>query len=235
MYFVLPEMSGVERQISTLSSILLIPTESPPVLSVAWTLVHEILFYSIFLFYFINSRIFYCIIASWFTLIVVNTFYELPINPYITSILNLEFFIGMAVAKIMPHANKLSIKVCLFIATLLIALSLSIISYTSVGSFRLLLAIGLGVLIIAYIQRDPHIRWSKFYVLLGCASYSIYLVHNPLLSVSQRIFANMNDSSLFGLFFGVITTTSAGILYYFAYEKRVIHLSKNLKRKIFNE
>lgn len=50
LYAALPALSASGgREFSVLSSVLLLPADRPPALSVAWTLVHELMFYTVLL------------------------------------------------------------------------------------------------------------------------------------------------------------------------------------------
>lgn len=58
-YVIFPTVShGVRSDFSFLSSLLLLPDTSPPALSVAWTLIHEMLFYAIFCLFYIEPYIY---------------------------------------------------------------------------------------------------------------------------------------------------------------------------------
>lgn len=81
-YFVFPSMSESSREISLVSSILLLPAEGKPVLSVAWTLIHELIFYSVFLLYFISSKIFYVFLTMWLLMIVAFQFINIESGWY---------------------------------------------------------------------------------------------------------------------------------------------------------
>lgn len=56
LYALLPEVSrGARQSLSVLSSITLLPSDAPPALNVAWTLVHEVLFYTLFSLFFSHA------------------------------------------------------------------------------------------------------------------------------------------------------------------------------------
>ena len=58
---------------------------------------------------------------------------------------------------------------------------------------RMLFAFGLALLIVGLAIREHSSRlyWPGLFLLMGNASYSIYLVHNPLLSITQRLAARL--------------------------------------------
>ncbi len=57
LYATMPGFSASGgREYSLLSSLLLLPADGPPALSVAWTLVHELMFYAVFLLFFVSRR-----------------------------------------------------------------------------------------------------------------------------------------------------------------------------------
>ena len=70
LYAALPGFSGAtDRDYSLLSSLLLLPADGPPALSVAWTLVHELMFYFVFLLFFISRRWLAAGLLTWAALI----------------------------------------------------------------------------------------------------------------------------------------------------------------------
>ncbi|MDO8772969.1 MAG: acyltransferase family protein [Burkholderiaceae bacterium] len=57
LYAAMPGLSASGgRDYSLSSSLLLLPADKPPALSVAWTLVHELMFYAVFLLFFVSRR-----------------------------------------------------------------------------------------------------------------------------------------------------------------------------------
>lgn len=89
------------REFSYLSSTLLMPADHPPALSVAWTLVHELMFYVLFMLWFLSRRAFWAGLCSW---VVAIGFAQASGGAtgwlrYPLSILNVEFIIGVLAAK----------------------------------------------------------------------------------------------------------------------------------------
>ena len=58
LYAAMPDFSaaGGGSDYSVVSSLFLVPANGPPALSVAWTLVHELMFYGVFLLFFVSWR-----------------------------------------------------------------------------------------------------------------------------------------------------------------------------------
>ena len=64
LYLAFPSISIGNRDWGVLTSITLFPTEHPPALSVAWTLIHEMMFYTLFLASYFTKR-FIIFIFAW--------------------------------------------------------------------------------------------------------------------------------------------------------------------------
>ncbi len=66
LYAALPGFSASgEREFSWVSSLFLLPADQPPALSVAWTLVHEMQFYTVFLLFFLSRRLLVAGLLLW--------------------------------------------------------------------------------------------------------------------------------------------------------------------------
>jgi peptidoglycan/LPS O-acetylase OafA/YrhL len=90
------------------------------------------------------------------------------------------------------------------------------------GEARLALARGRGGLMLGLAMRERRqsIAWPGLLLALGNASYSIYLVHNPLLSATQRVAGKVGLGWPVGLMAGVVVSVGCGYLYYVAVERR---------------
>ncbi len=82
----------------------------------------------------------------------------------------------------------------------------------------------MAILIVGFakLERDAILLWPSFLLLLGDASYSIYLVHNPLLSVSQRIVGKFEIYWVGAMVFGVFVSLLIGLLYFLSVERPAI-------------
>lgn len=232
-YFLLPGLSeSGERNINLITTIFLLPVEGLTILNVGWTLVHEVMFYLFFLLFFYSTRVFYIFVLFWIASILIINLSDaggIEGGRYIFSLFNIEFVIGMIAAKAMILIKSKVQALTLII----IGITLGILSLMSIvnglpTSLRLVFSLGMAMLIIgtANIELNQKIRWPNILILLGNASFSIYLIHNPALSITQRIFGKLGIGWELGLGLGVVLTTVAGILFYSTVEKAIIKSSK---------
>lgn len=66
-------------------------------------------------------------------------------------------------------------------------------------------------------------RWLVFG---GAASYAIYLIHNPLLSLTSRVFALIGVGWVGALIASAIICVLAGAVYYVMWERPVMRLAR---------
>lgn len=214
------------------SSLLLVPADRPPVLSVAWTLVHELLFYTIFLLFFVSRRLFVYSLIGWASLIVATNIIagDMVNDPtnwlrYPLSILNMEFMLGV-VAAWMVTSSVVACKPSWLIAggVVMAASLLSAMEISGIAFLRLGFAAGLALMIVgvARWERTNSPGWPVILVLMGNASYSIYLVHNPVFSVAQRLSKQAGFNWVGGLIAGVAMAVAAGYVYHIALERRAV-------------
>jgi len=85
------------------SSILLLPSRTPPVLGIAWTLQYEIVFYVLFAVLILNRAAGIALGVLWLARIAIGTIVpdHSGLPPSVFGIYNLEFFAGMAAARIL--------------------------------------------------------------------------------------------------------------------------------------
>ena len=240
MYAWLPAFSASAAWIySLLSSLMLIPADGPPALSVAWTLVHKLIFYVVFMLYFFGKRWLVVGLFAWAALIVASQQVHAPTSwlRYPLSVLNMEFMLGVLSAWVV---RSWALRVwlgngwrLLAVAGILMAcVGLILIRNESTSYARLVFAFGLTLLIagFAICEQSAALRWPAFLLMMGNASYSIYLVHNPLLSVTQRLAARMGMTWGWGLIFGIACSIVIGYVYYLAVEQPALRFFPNYSK-----
>lgn len=229
LYAVLPNLSASGgREFSLLSSLLLLPADRPPALSVAWTLVHELMFYGLFMLWFVSRRMFSLGLLVWVGAILMAQLAGGATGwlRYPLSALNMEFMLGV-LAAVAYRSGLLRQQTGTLIAGggLLAAVMLVLLYQGPVHTVdRLVFSLGLGLLMLGFAlhERQQTMAWPALMLALGHASYSIYLVHNPLLSMTQRLAGKFEMNWPLGLLAGVLLALLCGYLYYLLVERPVL-------------
>lgn len=189
-----PTADGAEHQVGNLvTSILLLPWPTDPLLGVAWSLKHEMLFYLLFGVLVLHRRAGQALLAAWGLLTVLNVACILasgaPLfhglwGSLVFRIFNAEFFFGIAVAVLVRRGW---LRRPLAAAVLGLVLFLGSGLYESFGPLRPVewpprhLAYAAGAALMLYglagAEIAGRLRTPRPLVILGTASYSLYLVH----------------------------------------------------------
>jgi len=175
LYVLLPGVSASNRNWSWFTTLTLAPIDASPALSVAWTLQHEVLFYLLFgVFYY--ARILWFGLTAW-ALAIAAGLPNLPFQP-----VNLEFLFGIAAAVLYRRGHAHPAWTVCALAALAAWIGLG-----ALEACRPLVGLALAFVIapIAQLERE-HFSVPRWLVLLGAASYSIYLAHAPLVSIAAR-------------------------------------------------
>jgi exopolysaccharide production protein ExoZ len=199
VYFLDPNAGeGFEREPGAiLASILLVPLAGhDPILNVAWTLCREVMFYGLFALAIINRRAGLIAFAAW-ALLCLAMFNQEPAYPLdaLASTRNLQFLMGMAAAGCARHGlignsprAVLGAGVALLAACIAGEWFYDVLTFsewtTAYGVAWTVLILGL-----VGIERQRGRTAPAPARRLGDASYSIYLVHVPVLSACAKTFA----------------------------------------------
>ncbi|MEM7630716.1 MAG: acyltransferase [Pseudomonadota bacterium] len=174
--------------LSILASYLLWPTEDGPIMAVAWTLQHEMLFYLIFATLLWRVRIGAVLFGAWMVACVA----ALPFYGQITHPLefflkphNLLFAMGIGTALLYDRVAVGTARL-LFWAGLALFLGTGVAETVGEvpfprGPLPLIYGLGAALMMVGLTRGAlPSPRWLTF---LGDASYSIYLVHLPAMNI----------------------------------------------------
>ena len=182
-----------------LKSLTLLPTNGFPLLAVAWTLEHEILFYAAFLLLVISPRIGRTLFAAWGLACLAGMlpFVHAYVHPFpwhfLFSPFNLLFGLGMlsaiAAERIKPAWAGLLLwtGAAAFLAAPLTA-AYNIVDWNN-GVMTFCEGIGAATAVAALAAGERGRGWFVPFVLalLGDASYSIYLVHLPAMKLAAPL------------------------------------------------
>ncbi len=214
IYTLLPALSASDREWGWWATLTLLPSWQAPALSVAWTLQHELVFYMIFALLLSFNRICAGLIL-WSLSIVLIAVLDVDVPrpmQFLFSLINLEFNMGVLAAHVFISGIR--------IPFLALVASAPIAAFFALGADReysVFFGMGLAgfILLMAQSELKGRLRVPRVLVFVGAASYSIYLIHNPLLSITSRI----STGWLSGLIFGVVASLLLGIAYYLIWEK----------------
>ncbi|WGT51491.1 acyltransferase family protein [Thioclava nitratireducens] len=230
-YLVWPGLSEGHRDWSLFTSLTLLPSGSPPALSVAWTLVFEMTFYIMFLTFYL-TRHFWLLVCAWaISTLWFNSFggggadgvlLSTLFNPLI-----LEFIAGMLMAAL---ARRLPTE--FWFVGLGIGIFACLAYFMIPDVHRVFFGLALAPIVLGLAQAEARFgfRAPKWALLLGSSSYAIYLVHNPLQSLVARAIRRF-DSWEMTFIACIVAGVAAGVLYHLLYEKPVLTLiSQGLRR-----
>jgi exopolysaccharide production protein ExoZ len=216
IYFLIPSFGdGSQRDPAViLRSIFLIPQPvGEAVLGVSWTMSLEVFFYIVFGSLILNRSLGLSIFAAWVCVLWAKPWTNYPLSfvqhPYFVPILG-----GMVACEV---AHRFTLPKPSWwawaggLALLGVAVADSFGRSIEFGNRQVVLSLGSMTLMmgLATVERRRGLKVPPFVLLLGDASYSIYLVHFPVLSVlckvgtSLRFDAVVPPPFLFLLFFAI--------------------------------
>jgi exopolysaccharide production protein ExoZ len=235
-----PSLSMVDRNVNVLKSILLLPVNGGvTALSSAWTLVYEMLFYAVFVTYILNKRLFWVIYVVWLFCILLSPILGWQPNGDFPFILvkpqNLEFLLGVALAVFVKQSYRPSINLAVMI---LLAVAIGFLWY--IPSFldnRLLLALlfCLTILVVLHTKLN-RLTGNNLMMIIGNASYSIYLIHNPIISIFIRVLPVIGNYFYIILCFIVvyIICCISGIIYSRIFEEYLLKKARAWVVRVFS-
>ena len=226
-----------------LFSLLLIPQDHAPHLGVAWTLTHEMLFYLLFAVVLTHRKTGGMVFIGWFAAITVvnlvsNMLLAFPLD-FLFSINNLLFGFGVFAAI---FAGKVSLTSRQAWAITVIGALLFLAAGIQANGLRhagltgehlpavIILAYGFASFLLV-LPANSHdlekfMRRRSVMILLGNASYSIYLLHVPALSFIVRMFVRLELETILlvpALFFlAVLLAAISGILLHKVVERPML-------------
>ena len=239
VYTLLPGFSNGNRDLSVLTSLTLIPSGSPA-LSVAWTLSFEISFYLLFSISFYSKKVWNYFIFFWLFLILLFNYgkyfnfhiVRIPITNLMFSMYNIEFILGYLLSIFILQKKKINLKFGLFLTiAAVLAFLLSFYFKVSVFYFSLNLLFCLFSFVLIYVSIthfNVSIGNKAILMMIGNATYSIYLIHNPLQMVIIRFFPKIGSvlNVMSALVIVLLISCSMGYWYYYLVEKKGINFIK---------
>ncbi len=251
VYYFVPTLSQSDRNIGFISSFLLIPQEhTSPALSVSWTLMHELLFYAVFIVSYVRKKLLLIFSLVWSILILLYPLMHQKyfLADFLLNMHNIQFLLGMVLAYYFYNHEKVinNITKNKIIPSMMLAMALGYLSYIIFNKaifstylneyYVLLVGVGFFLLIVSMLLAEGALMCTKLFnskslLFLGAASYSIYLFHNPALSILNRfaakaisIYPSLNSEFVFIILSAL--ATFGGIAYYLLWEKPILSIMR---------
>ncbi len=198
-----PTPDRSERDVlHVIASILLLPEAADPILGVAWSLRHEMVFYAIFSLVILNRRLGVAALGVWLLAIVFNMVWALAYGrPWFTGatgavlfrVFNVQFFFGIAVAWLVRERAPWRPWTMLVVGVLVFLVNGMFESFGPTIQHEwpvrhLFYALGGAMALygLAVLDRARALRVPAPLLELGAASYSLYLVHPVVLILMQQ-------------------------------------------------
>lgn len=225
----LPGLSQGGRSWGWLSTLTLFPTEYKTSLNPAWSLQHEMVFYLLYavLFYIRQIKVG---LAAWALAICAFMLLGAPTSPVMKLVfapINLEFISGIIAAHVFMRDDRVSCPLSISAAVaLLVAFGLT---GERSDSWLFGLAIACLVPMLCNMERDGLIKIAPSLVWGGGASYSIYLVHDPVISACSRLLQATQLNWPIALIISTAMGAGVGALYFLVWERPVMGLAKRFR------
>jgi exopolysaccharide production protein ExoZ len=180
-----------------ISSVFLLPRKQPPIVGVAWTLTSELVFYLIFALLIWNRRIGALVMGVWLTSVCLTMVVQQIPATFLSSRFHLHFFFGMATAIILRRSRVpapafvLSTGILAFLA-LGLAENLKVVSgLDTIPHIGYAVSSAIIVLGLVEVERQRMLQTNKAFVMIGSASYSIYLTHILTIGVIWQVYTRV--------------------------------------------
>lgn len=166
-------------------SLLLIPSETPPLLGVAWTLQHEYLFYFLFALCLLSRSLLRPMAILWAITLIISTISSdwtnfSPLTALIFNPINLEFIMGCLIGYYFIKGRIKGVGFAAPLGVLLLIVSIAVRNFEFVKlAHPIAWGIPFALIILGSIsyENSRKLKIPKLLTYLGDASYSIYLTH----------------------------------------------------------
>jgi len=223
IYTLAPGLSAGAREWTWLASASLLPGTGEPALIVAWTLQFELLFYAVFG-AFLALRRPLLGVALWAAVAAVCYIFADTLNgTQFVGLIVIEFLFGMIAAGMVRNGFFRHTALAAFVA---------FFAYVLMGateSNRTIFALATAFAIVGFVRAEQRgvLVVPKIFLFLGGASYSIYLVHNPVAALMARL----TDTWWVAIVTGVTVGTAMGIAYHLLVERPALALFQRKRIK----
>lgn len=169
----------------------------------------------------------------WIVFFVTLLLYTLPVlsngqNFYLLPSRLFEFAAGGLVA-LMPVGDRerRSEKSIILLSLVVVVLLLVLNADFNVAKVRLLTTVGVATLMLIMVEQKPkmpQMKWFKWLALIGMASYSLFLWHQPILAFYRYVFNYNITASAYVMVISL--SLIVGFISYYALEQPIVRMAK---------
>ena len=243
IYYIVPSLGrGGERSfVNLILAITILPAPYERLLTPEWTLRHEILFYAFFATAILSRRIGFVVLSAWFVLsaILPWTHPDFPMG-FFFSANHLAFALGMLAFAVYDRYEWKTQLAGFVAAAGIVCFALAWIERCRKPDFwfhqvDLLFALGTALFIVGSVnlERLGKVKVWRPFIFIGEASYSIYLVHHPALSLFTKLLLHAQhrlfDKEIFCAI--VLLSITCGIIFHVVVEKPLLAFANRGKAK----
>ena len=226
-----------------LESATLLPLGGEPVIAVAWTLEHEILFYAAFCLAILSRRLGLALATAGIALAVMGAIHPSadPLMFFLTSPFHLEFLMGILAARIVA-TRAVPAPFGLMAAGLTVFATAAVLDVQGVitsNDIRSILAYGIGstlvIIGLAAVEQSGRMRFGAVAELFGGVSYVLYLVHEAPVGLVSKFCARtgllrvLPEWSVVGL--QVLVALAAAFTVHLLIERPLMRALQRLERR----
>lgn len=234
-FFLVPSWGvGHERDPwAIVCSFLLVPQPHVPVLGVAWSLCNEVCFYVAFLAFIASWRLGMAVFAAWAAYVLLPTGPRpFPLS-FLGDLRHSQFFLGMLGAALFVRRTVPVPRALALLGATVFLLAGGVETCTGwLTTPTLLLLYGVGSLLVvlglAEAERSGGLRVPRPLSFLGAASYAIFLVHVPALSLAAKVsvVAGLPANLHHGVAFVVVALSAvlAGVVFHLLVERTLLRV-----------
>lgn len=209
----------------------------------AWTLTHELMFYTMCIFGFYSKRLFWILLALWSALCLIHFAWGAPVKNWAMQLspLNIYFLLGAVCAMLPRYLKSTNSLAWLGAGLLLIASAVYVETQIFVAGLRTpydavlyaagFFAITFSMAIFTTTNQSVAARILHY---LGKISYALYLLHYPIIVVVAMVVTKVDIGpigQLVFMLFSIVVTLAASSLSYRLIESRGISLGKTASKK----
>lgn len=252
VYLLVPSygLAQTRNPVYIIESFLLLPLRNMTysALSVAWSLRYELLFYLLFgVAIFLKRKPARLILSLWVAISLVNFILSqvglgtdnFDFN-FLFSAYNLEFAFGCFAAHLVLNRSvSRTLSLTVFTVGTVVFITNAIMDVSKLLQMNRFLFYGIPVVLIIYgiasYEIDHRLKCFQPLVYLGNASYSVFLVHLPVISILDKIFTKIGIYGRIGYFAGTVIifvlAVSSGCLFYELIEKRLNRILSGVRTR----